>query len=244
MHIKALIIGFLFLWGSLSGVSQAVNYGLLGGTNLGSPVPFGNIPENASGRLMPAYNLGAFCDMNFTRHYRVEWSMAFSRKKSAFKTPLDSMPYVDKMTHPASEDIILEIETFFNGVAEGNFDNLYFVKSLNHFFRLSERLELGLGTYTAHLIRSNSEATARGRVGYDTTMINKTLEYSGFTRKLDVGFNLGFVYELNQHLKIHTIFNYGFNSLFDDGFPYLDYSVNNCYLKIDLAYVIGRMRFN
>lgn len=215
--------------------SQHFNYGVFIGGNLGSPIST-TIPEGASGKPVPGLNLGAFAGYEFTENFRVEFAINYANFSSEFNTPLDSMPYINKIPHPVYPDVVFEIETFFNGSADGNFNNTYIQKSLCQYFRISEKMEFSFGTYTAMLISANSYANATGTVGFDPKVIEERMDFSEYTRKLDAGISVGISYWFGNHINIEPKVIYGFQSIYNESFTALPYDLNNLFLQINLNY--------
>jgi len=229
------IVTISYLFSTNAAVSQEFNYGFFLGGNLGSPIST-TIPEGASGKPIPGLNLGAFAGYEFSENFRIEIAVNYANFSSQFNTPLDSMPYIDKIPHPIYPDIVFEIETFFNGTAIGTFSNTYIQKSLSQYFKLSDNLEILIGTYTAMLLRSNSFANATGTVGFDPKTIEEKMDFSQYTRKLDAGINIGISYWFGKHMNIEPKITCGFQSIYNESFTALPYDLNNLFLQINFHY--------
>lgn len=206
------------------------------GVNIGSPIPFGNIPDDAKGNPIIGRNIGIVIETELNDWYSIQFEVSMMRKACDFFTPLDSVEYIDRMQHPAFPDIVFEIETFFTGEAKGAFDNYYIEQSLIHNFKLTEKLDLALGVFSAWLHHSNTTATGIGRVGFDPSIIEETLDYASNMRTWDYGFKAGLRYQMLKHIEIGFRVSYGLESVFVDSFTLFKHTVNNTFLETSVCY--------
>jgi hypothetical protein len=232
LHLAVLLV-FIFSTSDL--YSQKYHYGVLFGGDIGSPITK-DIPKGSSGKPLPGINMGAFGGVEFNENFRIEISLNYAHLSSQFNTVLDSMPYVDKIPHPIYEDIIFEVETFFNGTANGLFDNAYIQKQINQYFRLNKNLELIIGTYSSILLSANSYIDIEGTAGFDPTLIQDRIIFSDYTRKIDYGLSTGINYWFNNHINIKSKLMYGFNSIFTEELRELPYEVKNLFLQVNINY--------
>ena len=93
-------------------LAQSFSVGTRVGVNIGSPVPFGNIPNGAGGNPIIGRNIGIVVEAELNEFYSIQFEVSMMRKACKFFTPLDSVEYIDRMQHPAFPDIVFEIETF------------------------------------------------------------------------------------------------------------------------------------
>ena len=162
----------LFLFLSIAGFtySQKLFVGPKLGFNIGAPLPIGNIPKGAKGTPLACHNLGIFCKYKFSDKFSLQGELLYNRKGAQFVTPLDSMPFTDHIQHPILPDIWLNVETFFNGTAEGAFDNYYLEVPLLLSYKIgNSKWSINTGGYYGWLAQTETHAIAKGYAGYDPT---------------------------------------------------------------------------
>jgi hypothetical protein len=234
--MKKYLIYILLISLASASFAQSFSVGTKVGVNIGSPVPFGNIPNGAGGNPIIGRNLGIVIETELNDFYSIQFEISMMRKACNFFTPLDSVEYIDRMQHPAFPDVVFEIETFFNGEAKGAFDNFYIEQSLIHNFRLTEKLDIALGVYSAWLQHSNTTATGIGSVGYDPNIIEETLDYANNMREWDYGFKAGIRYRMLKQIELGLRLSYGLESVFVDSFSLFKHPVNNTFLETTVCY--------
>ena len=111
----------------ISAQENKITWGIKLGGNIGAPIPFGHIPEGATGAPIVGLNLGTWMAYHINPKLLLKIEFNYSVKGASYKTPLDSQYYEDIVYLPlpggGTEESI--IKTFFTGTAEGQFDNQY-----------------------------------------------------------------------------------------------------------------------
>lgn len=238
-RIKALIIFLLIHSFVVSTYSQSNLYiGTKLGVNMGSPIPLEDIPDGAKGSIVPGYNLGFVFNYPVNRHFSFQIELGYCRKAAKFSTPIDSMPYTDKIHHPLYPEIVFEIETFFNGETHGMFDNYYFEMPLMMNYHFNNKWSISAGGYYSWLNASRTNATATGTAGFDPKIRNEILDFAQNTRKNDFGYLLGTQFKLKESIGLNMRFMYGAKSIFIDSYDKVEYSLNNLFAEFSVIYSI------
>lgn len=207
------------------------------GFNVGAPLPLGNIPEGAKGTPLACHNLGVFVSCKISKKFSMQAELLYNRKGAQFTTPLDSMPYTDHMQHPLYPDIWLDVETFFNGTAEGAFDNYYLEFPLLLSYRIGQsKWSLSAGGYYGWLAQTETHATATGYVGYDPALREEVLDFAENTREYDYGALIGTTYKTGDRIDINIRISFGMESVFVDDYEKIDYSLNNMFAQFTASY--------
>lgn len=234
--MRKLFIFVAIAFASLYVSAQTVYVGPKLGIDLGSPIPFSNMPQGAKGEPKMGFNVGAFFTYAFNDIHSISYEAGLVRKHTVFETPLDSMEYVERIQHPTLPDVVFEVDTWFTGKASGAFDNYYFEQSLQHNFNVNTRLKVSYGLYYAILQKSNTYAVGVGTVGYDPEIVTQELDYSSNMRRVDYGVKAGVLVKATERTDLGLKLNYGMKSVFVDSFTMIDYSVNNTFLELALYY--------
>lgn len=222
--------------------AQSVSIGPKLGFTIGSPVPYSFIPPGAKGTPKPGRNVGLFLNAELTDHYSITYEVCLTRKHTSFETPLDSVPYVDRIQHPTLPHIWFEVDTWFNGKAYGEFDNFFIEQSLTHHIAVTQKLNASVGMYSAWLQKSKTYAVGVGRVGYSPDTVTQELDYSSKMREWDYGLKAGVQYQATKHIDCDLKISYGFESVFSDSFTLFNYSVHNTFVEVSLYYKFKVMR--
>jgi hypothetical protein len=234
--MKKFIIILILAFIANVALPQSFSVGPKLGINIGSPIPFGNIPEGAGGTPIIGRNIGLVFDFELNDNFGIQYEITMMRKACNFYTPLDSVAYIDKIQHPFYPDIVFEVETFFNGEARGAFDNFYIEQSLIHNLKISEKLDIAFGVFSAWLQHSKTTATGKGRVGFNPEEIEESLDYASYMRTWDYGLKAGMQYELRKQIDINVRISYGLESVFTDNFNLFQYPINNTFLEMAVCY--------
>ncbi len=217
--------------------AQSISFGPKLGITAGSPVPYSFIPPGAKGEIKPGRNIGMFINFEMNDRYSVTYEISSTRKHTGFETPLDNVPYIDRMQHPTMPHIVFEIDTWFNGVALGEFDNFFIEQALTHHIGITPKLNASIGMYSAWLHKSNTYAIGIGTVGYATEdTITQELDYSSKMREWDYGLKAGIQYKATKNIDCDLKISYGFESVFSDSFTLFNYPVHNTFIELSLYY--------
>jgi len=207
------------------------------GFNVGAPLPLGNIPEGAKGTPLACHNLGVFVNYKISEKFSIQAELLYNRKGAQFTTPLDSMPYTDHMQHPLYPDVWLDVETFFNGTAEGAFDNYYLEFPLLLSYKIGQsKWSLSAGGYYGWLAQTETHATATGYAGYDPALREEVLDFAENTREYDYGALIGTTYKASDRIDINVRISFGMESVFVDDYEKIDYSLNNMFAQFTASY--------
>lgn len=229
------IVAAIILATTLS--AQSISIGPKLGFNIGSPVPYSFIPPGAKGQPKPGRNVGLFMNLELSDKYSITYEVTLTRKHTRFETPLDSVPYIDRIQHPTLPHIVFEIDTWFTGKAMGEFDNFFVEQSLTHHIAITQKMNASIGVYSAWLQKSNTYAIGIGTVGYATNdTITQELDYSSKMREWDYGLKAGIQYKATKHIDCDLKISYGFESVFSDSFTLFNYSVHNTFVEVSLYY--------
>ncbi|OFY07509.1 MAG: hypothetical protein A2W93_06335 [Bacteroidetes bacterium GWF2_43_63] len=217
--------------------AQDVTIGPKIGFNIGAPLPLGNIPEGAKGTPLACHNLGVFVNYKISEKFSIQAEILYNRKGAHFTTPLDSMSYTDHMQHPLYPDVWLDVETFFNGTAEGAFDNYYLEFPLLLSYKIGQsKWSLMVGGYYGWLAQTETHATATGYVGYDPALREEVLDFAENTREYDYGALIGTTYKASDRIDINIRISFGMESVFVDDYEKIDYSLNNMFAQFTASY--------
>lgn len=232
---KIIFISFLFfIFCNLS--SQNLTLGPKIGLNVGSPLPIGEkIPKGAKGLPLLCHNLGVFFNYKFNEDFSFQTEVIFSRKGAEFVTPIDSMPYSDRIE--VIPGVWADVETFFKGFAEGAFDNYYLEipAILIYNFGQSKWSLMG-GGYYGWLSNTETHAVAIGKAGYDPTLKKEVLDFAENTRTYDYGLLMGTSYKANKHISVNLRITYGLKSVFVDNYSKIDYKLHNMFAEFSANY--------
>lgn len=224
--------------------AQTINFawGLKLGGNIGAPVPFGNIPEGASGAPIVGLNLGTWLSYHFSSKMAVKLEFNYSVKGASFKTPLDSQYYEDVvyMPKPGGGEEETIIKTFFTGTAEGKFDNQYLEWPLYVQYKPGQKIALTLGCYFAYMFATATYANGEGTIGYSSTIVTRTIPFDKELKKFDYGPRLGMMYTNGGNFQFDVNMSYGIPSIFKNSYKTIDYSVNNFFFQFGVLYSFKR----
>lgn len=217
--------------------AQKLTVGPKLGFNIGAPLPLGNIPDGAKGTPLACHNLGVFASYEISDKFSIQAELLYNRKGAQFTTPLDSMPYTDHLQHPLYPEIWYDIETFFNGTADGAFDNYYLELPLILSYKIGKsRWSVMTGGYYGWLKQTETHATATGYVGYDPALREEVLDFAENTRSYDYGALIGSTWKASDRININVRISFGFKSVFVDDYSKIDYSLNNMFAQFTASY--------
>jgi hypothetical protein len=226
------IILFLSLSNFIMAQNNNIGWGLKLGGNIGAPIPFGNIPEGATGAPIVGLNLGSWISYHFNPKMALKLEFNYSVKGASFKTPLVNQYYYDPE---------YEVETIFNGTAEGKFDNQYLEWPLYMQYRLGKKLWLTGGFYVAYMFATATYADGEGYVGYlSSVIVTRTIPFEEELNKLDYGVRLGIAYTNGGKFIFDADLTYGIPSIFKKSYKTIDYSINNMYFQFGVMYNFGK----
>jgi hypothetical protein len=233
MKMKKIFSLFIILLISYSIYAQTnrIAWGLKLGGNIGAPIPFGNIPEGATGAPIVGLNLGSWISYHFNQKIALKLEFNYSVKGASFKTPLVNQYYYDPD---------YEVETIFNGTAEGKFDNQYLEWPLYMQYKLGKKLWLTGGFYFAYMFATATYANGEGRVGYSPTVITRTIPFEEELNKFDYGLRLGTAYTNGGKFSFDGNLAFGISSIFKKSYKTIDYPINNFYFQFGVMYNFGK----
>lgn len=217
-------------------------YGVKLGGNIGAPLPFGNIPEGASGAPVVGLILGTWTSYNFTDKLSLNLEFNYSVKGASFTTPLVNQYYEDIQYLPKPDGSYEEVSivTFFNGTAEGKFDNQYLEWPVFMSFRTFKKVRLLGGVYFAYMFSTSTYATGQGTVGYSTTVVTRSLPFDDELAKFDYGPMLGAKYQNGERFSFDARMAFGIPSIFKESYKTINYSINNLYFQFAAYYRLGK----
>jgi hypothetical protein len=147
------------------------------------------------------------------------------------------MPYTDHMQHPLLPDVWLDIETFFNGFAEGAFDNYYLEIPAILVYKIGQsKWSVMGGAYYGWLSNTETHAIAIGRAGYDPKIMKEVLDFAENTRTYDYGLLMGTSYKVSKKISVNLRITYGLKSVFVDNYSKIDYKLHNTFAEFSASY--------
>ena len=225
--------------------SQKVHFGLRYGNNIGSPIPYGHIPEGAKSNIIIGYNAGIFINYKINDKMGLRLWVSNSQKAVGFQTKLVNQYYEEVQEIDLGSVIVTDtIRTIFNGNAQGKFDNIYWEFPLMLSYKFSEKAYVLIGPYFAYLMKSNTYAKVidgyYGNPGNPTEVEGEyQLDYEDKMSKFDYGMNIGLQYNTGYRFIFDAIIAAGFNSVFIKEYKTVDYNVPNFYLEVSVSYVLN-----
>ncbi|MFN8254866.1 MAG: porin family protein [Bacteroidales bacterium] len=220
----------LFVTIKISGQTNHFNWGIKIGGNIGAPMPFGHIPEGAKGAPVVGLNLGSWVAWYFNPKLSMNLEFNYSVKGASFTTPLVNQYYEDPQYGP----------TYFNGTAEGKFDNQYLEWPVVLAYKVSKKVWIIGGVYFAYMFSTSTYATGEGTVGVSPTIITRSLPFDDELNKFDCGPELGARYENGGRFMFDARLAYGLTSVFKKSYKTIDYSINNFYFQFAAHYRFGK----
>ena len=208
------------------------------GTSVGSPVPFGNVPEGASGSPVLGLVAGAWVDWYHAAEWSVVSEVQYVHYGSSFSTPLENHPVIDRIpvTAPDGTTVVYEVETVFTGTATGEFSNHYVQLPVYAAWRPFDHWRFTGGGYVGWLVSTNSYAVGTGRVGIRPEVVQQNMYFNEKINGLDYGLQLGSQYWAFDDLFFDMRATLGLTSGFDKAFRTVDRTVQNFYVHLTLAY--------
>jgi len=244
MNFKRIIlfISVLFAYTSINAQKNAFTFGVKLGGNIGAPIPFGNVPEDATGAPLVGLNLGSYASYYFTPKLSLNLEFTYSVKGASFKTPLVNQYYEDVQYLPKADGGFEEVTivTVFNGEAEGKFDNQYLEWPILLSYKPGKKVCLIGGFYFAYMFSTATYATGQGTVGYSPTVITRSLPFDEELNKFDFGPLLGAKYENGGRFSFDGRMTIGIPSIFKESYKTIDYSINNFYFQFAVYYRFGK----
>ena len=210
------------------------------GASVGSPVPFGNIPEGASGSAIIGLVVGGWVDWYATSTWSVVSEIQYVHYGSSFSTPLTDHPVIDRIpvTTPDGETVIFEVETVFTGTATGEFSNDYIQVPVYAAWKPLTDWRFTGGAYLGWLISTQSYAKGVGQVGIRPEVVEQDMYFEEKINGVDYGLLLGTQYQMFEELSLDLRATLGLTSIFDESFQTVDRTVQNFYVHCTFAYRI------
>ena len=208
------------------------------GGSIGSPVPFGNVPEGASGSPIIGLVVGGFLDWKIDSVLSIVTELQFVHYGASFSTPLEDHPVIDRIPvqSPDGSTVIYEVETVFTGVANGRFSNDYLQAPIYLAWRPLQKWRFTGGIYIGWLVSTSSYATGTGQVGIRPETVEKDMYFNEQLKGLDYGFQLGTQFFAFDDLFLDMRAVVGLTSIFDEGYQTVDRTVQNAYVHVTLGY--------
>jgi hypothetical protein len=208
------------------------------GASVGSPVPFGNIPQGASGSPIIGLVAGGWVDWTIAPVWSIVSELQFVHYGSSFSTPLDNHPVTDRLVveAPDGSTAIYEVETVFTGTASGQFSNNYVQLPVYAAWRPLQDWRFTGGVYVGWLVSTQSYAVGVGRVGIRPEIVEKDMYFNERIRGLDYGLQLGTQYFAFDDLFVDMRAVVGLTSVFTDDFKSFEETMPNAYVQVTLAY--------
>ena len=248
MYLKRILvsISILCIYSTIDAQKNAFNLGIKVGGNIGAPIPFGNIPEGATGAPVVGLNLGSWASYSINQKLSLYIEFNYSVKGASFKTPLVNQYYEDIQYLPKPDGTYesVTIKTFFNGKAEGKFDNQYLEWPILLSYKPGNKVCVIAGLYFAYMFSTSTYATGEGTVGYSPTVVTRSLPFDEELNKFDFGPLLGAKYENGGHFSFDARMIYGIPSIFKESYKTIDYSINNFYFQFAVNYRFGKETSN
>ena len=214
-----------FFTNELFAQENKLMWGIKAGGNIGAPVPFGNIPDGASGAPIVGLNLGSWLSYTLNKDLTLKLEFNYSVKGASFETPVVDLPYVEGGD-----------STVFNGMAEGKFDNQYLEWPLYIQYKIFKKISLTGGIYFAYMFATATYANGEGTVGYSPTTVSRSIPFNEELNKFDYGARLGAVYTNGGKFLFDANLSYGIPSIFKKSYETIDYSINNFYFQFSVMY--------
>lgn len=210
------------------------------GASLGSPVPFGNIPDGASGSPILGVVAGGSVVIPISSNWGVQTELQFVHYGASFDTPLKDQPYVDKVpiTTPDGSVVVFDVETTFTGKATGKFSNSYFQAPVMVVYNAGGPWNYTGGVYVGWLTSTQSYARGKGQVGIRPEEVEKDMYFSNNISAFDYGLMLGLQYRITRKMVVDMRGALGLTSVFDPDFKTISYTVRNTFLQITFNYGI------
>jgi hypothetical protein len=237
-----LFICIIYASKPINAQKNAFTFGVKLGGNIGAPIPFGHIPNGATGAPVVGLNLGSWAAYYFSPKLSLNLEFNYSVKGASFKTPLVNQYYEDVQHLPKPDGTFEDVTiiTFFNGKAEGKFDNQYLEWPIILSYKPFKKVCLIGGIYFAYMFSSSTYATGEGTVGYSPTVVTRSLPFDEELTKFDYGPILGAKYENGGRFSFDGRMAYGVPSVFKKSYKTINYSINNSYFQFTVYYRLGR----
>jgi hypothetical protein len=231
MRRPALVVMCIAL---LVGHASAQDVLLRMGASVGSPVPFGNIPDGASGSPVIGLIAGGGLRLPIDGPWSVFAEVQLARYGSRFTTPLDQQPFMDKVEVRGVDGnvVVYDVETTFTGTATGRFDNQYLQVPVLIGLAVSDRWDALFGPYVAWLVSTGTTARGVGRVGIRPEVVEKDMTFGDRMSKYDAGLQAGAQWAMMDDLVVDARLTLGLRSVFDPSFRTVQYPVQNLFLHL------------
>jgi hypothetical protein len=233
-----LITLYLVFSNAINSQNKQMAWGIKLGGNIGAPIPFGNIPDGATGAPIVGMNLGSWISYPINAKLITKLEFSYSVKGASFKTPLDHQYYEDIVYLPLPGGGFEEskIETFFTGKADGKFDNQYLEWPIYLQYKLGKKIWATGGIYFAYMFATATYANGEGTVGYSSTIVTRTIPFEKELKRFDYGIRLGAAYSNGGKFSFDADLEYGIPSIFKKTYKTIDYPINNCYFQFGVLY--------
>jgi hypothetical protein len=208
------------------------------GITLGSPVPFGNIPEGATGAPAPKLTAAMAAAYPLSRSWSIVGEVRFCGYGSTFSTPLVNQPIIDKIPVRIGDGstVIYEVETIFNGSSAGTFNSSHIQMPVLLSYGLSASWDVLVGPYVAWMMSNTTTARGVGTVGIRPEVVERDMEFGDRMALLDYGLQVGTQTALSASLVLDTRLVLGLTSVFDASYRTIQYPLQNVYAHLGLGY--------
>jgi hypothetical protein len=232
------IVLFLILSTHIYSQNNKLTWGVKLGGNIGAPIPFGNIPDGATGAPIVGIKLGSWLSYSINQKLALNVEFNYSVKGASFKTPLDSQYYEDIVHLPLPGGGYEEsvIKTFFTGTAEGKFDNQYLEWPIYLEYKVGKKVWATGGVYFAYMFATATYANGEGTVGYSPTIVTRSIPFDKELKKFDFGLSLGAAYKNGGRFSFDANMTYGITSIFKKSYKTIQYPINNFYFQFGVMY--------
>ena len=208
------------------------------GASLGSPVPFGNVPEGATGSPVIGLVVGAYVDWELSPTWSILSEIQFVHYGSSFSTPLDQHPVIDRvhLELPDGSVAVYDVETTFTGTANGRFSNNYLQIPISAAWRAFDHWRFVGGGYLGWLASTSSYAIGTGNVGIHPEIVEKDMYFDEKIKGLDYGLQIGAQFFPWEDLFVDVRGVLGLTSIFTEDFRTVDRTVQNVYVHMSIGY--------
>jgi hypothetical protein len=238
-----IIVLLLFISNFVSAQNNHIAWGLKLGGNIGAPIPFGNVPEGATGAPIVGLNLGSWISYYFNQKISLKLEFNYSIKGASFKTPLEKQYYEDEVYVPLpnGDSLINYVKTTFTGTAEGKFDNHYLEWPIYIQYKIGNKILITGGGYFAYMFATATYANGEGYIGsLSGVIVTRTIPFEKELSKFDYGARLGVAYTNGGKFSFDGNLAFGISSIFKKSYKTIDYPINNFYFQFGVMYNLGK----
>lgn len=219
-------------WCALHATAQDVLLRM--GAAIGSPVPFGNIPEGASGEPVIGLIVAGGLRLPIDDAWSIFTEVQFAHYGARFTTPLTNQPFVDRIEVRGVDGnvVMYDVETTFTGTATGRFDNDYVQLPVLAGYAAGAQWDLLFGPYVAWLVQTGTMARGVGQVGIRPEVVEKDMTFGERMSSYDVGLQGGAQWAPWPDVVVDARISLGLRSVFDPSFRTVQYPVQNLFLHL------------